>query len=274
MPSTISYQELLADTIKDFVIHKKLTIEEIMTQVIESIMLAEREVFLAQASDNKGNGYYPRFMNTFQGKFHLQVPRDRQGVFQPLLLELIKQDSERMHDLALALYSQGVSHRGVKTIFEDIFHTQMSPSKVSQLVKAFEPHRLAWQARELDTAYHAVLIDALHQPIRRETVACEAMYLVMGLKHDFTREILGIYQLPQESASGWKTVFADLTARGIQHVGLLLSDELSGIEEAAASSFPHRHHQLCGVHKVRALLTRARHQDKVQVAARDGVGCA
>lgn len=267
MSQMISYQNLLSETITDFVINKKLSVEAIMTQVFESIMQAEREVFLQEAPDNKGNGYYSRFINHFQGKLALHIPRDRQGHFHPLMLEVLHQDSARMQDLALALYSQGVSHRGVKSIFSSIFQTKISPSKVSQLVKAFEPHRMRWQTRPLEERYPVILVDALHQSVRRGSVAKEALYIVMGLKADFTREILGIYQLPQETAAGWSEVFKDLTNRGVQAVGLVLCDELSGIEQAIEKDLPHVHLQLCLVHKIRRLLLRVRHQDKAALVS-------
>ena len=97
----------------------------------------------------------------------------------------------------------------------------------------------------------------------RDDVAKEAVYVVMGLKEDFRREILGIYLWPQESSEGGKTVFDDLKDRGLQHGGLVISDELSGIETALESHRPHRYHQLCLVHKVRKLLLRVRAKEKV-----------
>ena len=266
MSQPLSYQSLLGETIHDLVTQKKLGIEQIMTQVMESIMQAERELFLQTADANKGNGYYSRLVKTFQGQLQLRVPRDRQGFFRPLMLEVLQQDNERLEQLALSLYSQGVSHRGVKAIFSEIFQTAISPGKLSQLVKAFEPHRQAWCQRKLASHYHAVLIDAVHQPIRRDTVACEALYVVVGLTPDFTREILGFYQLPQETAAGWETVFADLTARGLTCAGLVLSDELSGIEQAVATGLPHHHHQLCLLHKIRNLMLRVRHSVKGELA--------
>lgn len=262
------YQTLLAETIEDLVSKRKLSLEQILIQVFESLMQAERRVFLqSQDGTNKGNGYYQRLLNSCQGRLRLQIPRDRQGQFRPLLLEIIQQDAARLHDLALLLYSQGVSHRGAQQIFEAIFGSSVSPSQLSQLVKAFEPQRLAWQQRPLAARYHVVLIDAIHHAVRRGTVAQEAIYVVMGVKEDFTREVLGLYCLPQETAAGWQTVFDDLTQRGLQQVGLVLCDELSGIEAAVQASLPHVHLQLCLVHKLRRLLTRLRHQDKAAFLA-------
>ena len=143
----------------------------------------------------------------------------------------------------------------------------MSPSQLSQLVKLFETDRLAWQQRRLEDEYHVILIDAIHHSIRRGTVEKEAIYVVMGLKKDFSRDILGLYLLPTESASGWKAVLQDLTHRGVQRVGLVLSDELSGIETAVEAMLPHRYHQICLLHKIRELLAAVRHRDKAALAS-------
>lgn len=267
MSQGLSYQTLLAETIKDFVIHKKLGIEQIMVQVVESILQAEREVFLEDAQANKGNGFYSRYIKSFQGKLEIRVPRDRLGHFHPFMLEVIQQENSRLQELALSLYQKGVSHRGVCDIFESFFGNKISPSHLSDLVKHFEVHRLRWQERGLESHYHGLLIDALHQSIRRGSVEKEAIYVVMGLKADFTREILGIYQLPQESAAGWESVFEDLLKRGLKQVGFVLCDELSGIESAIEAKLPHQHLQLCLVHKVRNLLARVRHQDKASLAS-------
>ncbi len=155
-----------------------------------------------------------------------------------------------------------MSQRGVKQIFNDVLGSAMSPGKLSNLVKAFEPYRQAWQQRELESVYPVIMIDALKLSVRRQTVAKESVYLVMGLKKDFRREILGLYLLPEETASGWQMVFEDLLNRGMKNTGLIVSDELSGIENAVAISYPQARHQLCLIHKLRNLLIRVRASEK------------
>lgn len=267
MPVKLAYQEFLDETIKNLHQGQRLDVQTILCQVFESLMESERAVFLNESLDNKGNGFYSRFINHLQGRFEIKIPRDRRGQFYPLTLEIIKQDSARMDQLALSLYSQGVSHRGVSHIFKDLFSSHYSPGKLSQLVKAFEPLRLSWQRRILSSHYHVILIDALYHAVRRDDVAQEATYIVMGLKEDYSREILGLYHLPRESAEGWKQVFQDLKQRGFQQVGLVLCDELSGIEVALEQYLPHRAIQCCLVHKVRRLITYVRHKDKAHLMA-------
>jgi len=144
MPVKQAYQEFLDETIKNLHQGQRLDVQTILCQVFESLMELERTVFLHESPENKGNGFYSRFINHLQGRFEITIPRDRRGQFYPLTLEIIKQDSARMDQLALSLYSQGVSHRGVSPIFKDLFSSHYRPGKLSQWIKAFEPLRLSW----------------------------------------------------------------------------------------------------------------------------------
>ena len=213
MPVKQAYQEFLDETIKNLHQGQRLDVQTILCQVFESLMESQRTVFLHESPENKGNGFYSRFINHLQGRFEIKIPRDQCSQFYPLTLEIIKQDSARMDQLALSLYSQGVSHHGVSLIFKDLFSSHYSSGKLSQWVKAFESLRLSWQRRVLSSHYHVILIDALYHSVRRDDVAQEATYIVMGLKEDYSREILGLYHLPRESAEGWKQVFRDLKQR-------------------------------------------------------------
>jgi len=145
MPVKQAYQEFLDETIKNLHQGQRLDVQTMLCQVFENLMESERTVvFLHESPENKGNGFYSRFINHLQGRFEIRIPRDRRGQFYPLTLEIIKQDSARMDQLALCLYSQGISHRGVSHIFKDLFSSHYSPGKLSQLVKAFVPLRLSW----------------------------------------------------------------------------------------------------------------------------------
>ena len=263
-----SYQTLLENTIDTILSNNRNGIQSILITVFESLMKAERDFFLsAPDATNKGNGYYQRFVNHFQGRYEIRVPRDRQGLFVPLTLEVIRQDAKRMNDLALSLYSHGISQRGIKQVFKDVLGSRMSPGKLCGLIKALEPYRQSWQQQSLESFYPMIMIDALKLSVKRKTVAKESVYIVMGLTQDFRREILGLYLLPEETSYGWKTVFDDLNQRGLKQTGLVISDELSGIDHAVSHYFPGAHHQLCLIHKLRNLLTRVRAKEKETLVA-------
>ena len=125
---------------------------------------------------NKGNGYYQRFVNHFQGRYEIRVPRDQQGLFVPLTLEVIRQDAKRMNDLALSLYSHEISQQGIKQVFKDVLGSQMSPGKLCFLIKVLEPYRQSWQQRFLESFYPMIMIDAVKLSVKRQTVAKESVY--------------------------------------------------------------------------------------------------
>lgn len=242
--------------------------DRLMTEMFESVLLAERDVFLKEQKctrkNNKGNGYYHRFVPSFQGKLRVAIPRDRIGAFQPLFLELARQQSARCGELALQLYAKGLSTRAVEGIVEQLFGERMSASKVSEIAQSLQPLREAWQERPLDNAYAAVMIDALRLNVRRENVYLEACFLVLGTKPDGRREILGMYLFPEEGANAWRTVFEDLRNRGLKHAPLFISDELTGIREAIAEYYPRARHQLCLVHRKRNLMVHIRSDRKAE----------
>ena len=179
MPIKQAYQEFLDETIKNLHQGQRLDVQTILCQVFESLMESERAVFLNESLDNKGNGFYSRFINHLQGRFEIKIPRDRRGQFYPLTLEVIKQDSVRMDQLAL-LYSQGVSHHGVSHILRICFVPIIVLGNYRNWLRHLNHYDYPWQQCLLSSHYHVILIDALYHAVRRDDVAQEATYIVMG----------------------------------------------------------------------------------------------
>ena len=204
-------------------------------------------------------------MPSFHGKLSLRVPRDRLGVFQPMLLDIVRQQSQTCSELALSLYAKGLSTRMVEEVVEQCFGEKMSSSKVSALAQSIQPVREQWQQRPLKREYFALMIDALRLHVRRETVDHEACFLVLGIHPNGQREVLGMYLFPEEGAYGWREVFMDLRARGLVHTSLIISDELSGITEAVRDAYPSTRHQLCLVHRLRTLVNHVRADRKAEL---------
>ena len=228
------YQKILDKQVTDFVLEKNLTLQDIMITVFEALLYSERQLFLSDKNEagNKGNGYYERFLKHLGGAFELRIPRDRLGRFHPFLLEIMKRNQKQLDELALKLYSHGLSQRSIQKLMQDFYSGGYSPGKVYELVKDFEEKRKSWQQRTLNASYHMVMFDAIHMNVRREKVSKEAFYVLIGLTTDYRREIIGLYTLPSESSEGWKMILSDIQTRGVKRVGLFVSDELSGITEA------------------------------------------
>lgn len=243
------------------------SLDVLMVEIFEMMMKVERELFLETSTDkNKGNGYYERFVPSFHGKLAVRVPRTRLGIFNPLMLEVARSQSETCSELALQLYAKGLSTRSVEEIVGSIFGEKMSASKVSDLAQRLQPIREAWQERILSGDYFALQIDALRLHVRRENVYHEACFLVMGVRPDGKREVLGMYLFPEEGAHAWREVFQNLLDRGLRGTCLVISDELKGIVEAVKTYFSSAKHQLCLVHRERNLINHVRAEKKQEFA--------
>lgn len=241
-------------------------VENIVKLVFETIMNAERSEFLLTSEGNKANGYYQRLAQGINKYFKLNIPRDRLSMFKPIFLECVKAQDAQMQDLAFKLYTKGLTTRDINEVFSEIYDKNLSSSSVSNITKQFEQEREAWLSRELDGEYYFIYIDALFVPIRRDTVAKEAFYIVLGLKPNLQRDVLGVYNIPQESASGWSEVIQDLKFRGLKKCLMVIADGLCSLSDVVKQQLPNTLFQRCLVHKIRNLLLKVRSKDKRALA--------
>lgn len=267
--NNIYHKAFLSKTIKSWIEEQSSedTTSAILQTTLETIMESERDAFFAdKQKNNKKNGYYNRMAKMISGVFEVKIPRDRMGMFKPLILELIKKDQEKLNELAFSLYSKGLPTRDVNKVLEEIYSFKVSPQYISNITKSMQKAREAWMKRKLDKEYYVIYIDAIHLPLRRNTVENEAIYVVVGLNKDLKREILGIYSIPQESASGWREVLEDLKDRGLKNVALFVADGLKSLETSIADVFPKSRFQKCVTHLKRNTLKKARKKDKREIS--------
>jgi len=249
------------------------TFENLFKELFEYLLEIERDQYLGyppggvpKEDQNKRNGFYERCINNLRGSFSIKVPRDRKGEFVPVLLEMLKKDQEELKHLAYRMYSRGMSTRDAADIIQETFGAKYSPQAISNITAGFETYRINWQNRNLENEYYFIYIDAIHTKIRRETVENEAIYVVLGLKKDLEREILGIYSIPQESSSGWQEVLEDIRKRGVERFIMCIADGITGLENSLNKVYPKAILQKCVVHKIRKILVKCRANDKQEMA--------
>ena len=230
-------------------------LNDLFAMMVNGLMLSERKAFLNEdeTEGNKGNGYRKATKSGIGSKLELSIPRDRMGVFQPVILGLLNDQEERIKNLCFELYGKGLTTRQIEDVIENIYGTKYSKSGISRITTDFSALVDSWLARELDTYYPIIYIDAIHIKVRRDTVASEAFYVLLGLKEDYTREVLGIVNIPQESASGWQEVLEDIASRGVDKVGLFVFDGLTGLDEVVGTVFAKSMKQNCVLHFQRNL---------------------
>lgn len=247
---------------------KKNGFHDLMEMMIESMMLAERNEFLAENPGNKGNGYRPGRAYG-QGKMlEFRIPRDRYGNFYPQILAILRDQEEECDRLAGALYTKGLTQEQVGDVFEQVYGQHYSKASISRMVECVRTQVGEWLERGLDEYYPIVFVDCVHiKTHRSHKVATEAFYVALAVTEDGVREVLGIFNIPQESAIGWGDIFDRLKDRGVQRVGLMVADGIKGLETVLGKKFPGTELQRCVTHLKRNMLSKVRHTDKAALAA-------
>ncbi len=249
---------------------KENAIESLVKTFFETILLAERNLFLKKEqkaeTGNKGNGFYDKIARSVTKYLKLRIPRDRHGLFRPLLLEAIKDKDVELSDMASLLYGKGLTTRDIEDVFKRIYNKGMSPSSISRLTKEFQIEREAWQERKLEKEYLFIYIDALQVAVRRDTVEKEAFYIAMAVKKDMTREIIALKNIPTESSTGWQTILQDIRKRGVEQVLMVIADGLPGVKDVVKKEFSKSLFQRCIFHKKGNVLRDTRSSHKSEMA--------
>jgi transposase-like protein len=245
-----------------------LTMEQFVMRNLETLFGLEREEYLEQATDDKGNGYYSRSLQSLmKNGIMIQVPRTRTGGFAPFALQLFKMNQEQVNELVLTLYKKGMTTRDISDVMTDFFGDSVSHTTVANLAEQFHDIREAWERSPLDTTYHAIFCDCLFITVRRgDSYEKEAVYVAYGVTERNTRELLALAVKPTESTTTWREIFTSLTDRGVRNVSLVIADGITGMEDVVMEQWKKTKLQKCVVHKMRNVLNDIRPKEKQEAA--------
>lgn len=205
-----------------------------------------------EETTNHRNGTGAKTVLTEDGPLAIDVPRDREGTFEPQLIPKHERRFTGFDDKILALYARGMTVREIQGFLAEIYAVEVSPDLISTVTDSIVAEVTAWQSRPLEAVYPVVFFDALRVKIRDEAVVrSKAIYLALAIRPDGTRDILGLWVEQTEGAKFWMKVFADLKARGCQDILIAVTDGLKGMSEALAAVFPATTLQTCIVHLIR-----------------------
>jgi putative transposase len=217
---------------------------------------------------NQRNGTSGKTVLTDDGPLTLDIPRDREGTFEPQLIGKHERRFTGFDDKILALYARGLTVREIQAFLAEMYAVEVSPDFISTVTDAVHAEVTAWQGRPLDPLYPVVFFDALRVKIRDEaTVRMKAVYLALAIRPDGSRDILGIWIEQTAGAKFWMKVFTDLKTRGCQDILIAVTDGLKGMEEALAAVFPRTTLQTCIVHLLRQSLDFANWKQRKPLAA-------
>ena len=215
------------------------------------------------------NGTNGKTVLTDDGPLAIEVPRDREGTFEPRLIAKHERRFTGFDDKTLVLYARGMTAREIQAFLAEMYAVEVSPDLIGTVTDAVVAEVTAWQSRLLEPMYPVVFFDALRVKIRDEaSVRSTAVYLALAVAPHGSRDILGIWIEQTEGAKFWMNVFTDLKTRGCQDILIAVTDRLKGMSEALAAVFPAAALQTCIVHLIRASLDFANWKERKPMAAR------
>ncbi|MDM0079425.1 IS256 family transposase [Variovorax sp. J31P179] len=219
-------------------------------------------------ASNHRNGASGKTVLTEDGPLRIEVPRDREGSFEPVLIPKHERRFTGFDDKIVAMYARGMTVREIQGFLAEQYGTEVSPEFISSVTDAVMAEVGAWQSRPLEPMYPVIFFDALRVKIREEAVVRnKAIYLALGVLPDGTRDILGLWIENTEGAKFWMKVFNDLKTRGVGDILIAVTDGLKGIGEALGAVFPATTLQTCIVHLIRNSLDYASWKDRKLLAA-------
>jgi putative transposase len=215
-------------------------------------------------SGNSRNGKRSRNLRTSTGDVTIQVPRDRNGDFQPVLLDKYQTSTNELEDKIIALYAKGVSTRDIQDTLRDLYGVEVSAATISTITDKVWGLVEAWQSRPLASVYPIVYLDAIHLKLRRDgKVLNTAVYIVLGVDLEGQRDVLGHWIGDgAEGANFWLSVVTDLQTRGVEDIYIACIDGLTGFKEAIQAVFPQTQIQRCVIHQVRQSLSYVSWKDR------------
>ena len=220
------------------------------------------------AAANQRNGKSAKTVLTGEGPLRIEVPRDRDGSFEPILIPKHERRFTGFDDKIIAMYARGMTMREIQGFLLESYAVEVSPEFISSVTDAVMAEVTAWQARPLEPMYPVVFFDALRVKIKEDAVVRnKAIYLALGVLPDGTRDILGLWIEGTEGAKFWMKVFNDLKTRGVGDILIAVTDGLKGMPEALGATFPATTLQTCIVHLIRNSLDYASWKDRKTLAA-------
>ncbi len=202
---------------------------------------------------NSRNGTFSKTITTESvGDVVLNIPRDRNGEFEPTVIPKGQTISSKIEEAILGMYSRGMTTSDVRNQVKEIYGLDICETTVSNITERVMESAREWQQRILEPVYFAVWMDGVVLKIREDgKVINKCVYIVIGLKPDGQKEVLGFWIERTESAAFWMSVLTDLKARGVEDILIACTDNLKGFTQAINAVFPETVTQLCIVHQIR-----------------------
>ena len=274
-------KELLDELLKNYSKPEDLTgpdglLKQLTAALVERAMEAEMTNHLGYEkshpagynSGNSRNGRTRKKLKTERGEVEIEVPRDREGSFEPQIVKKRQTHFDGFDDKILSMYTRGMTVREIQGHLEELYGVEVSPSLISRVTSEVWSEVQEWQHRPLDAIYPILYLDALVAKVRHSgKVVNRSLYIAIGVNQDGKKEVLGLWLSDNEGAKFWMQVVSELKDRGVDDILFACVDGLKGFPEAIEAIFPKSVVQVCIVHMVRNSLRFVSYVERKKVAA-------
>lgn len=252
------------------------TLKELFAEVLQEALEAELDTHLGyerhdvknKQTTNSRNGYSKKTVTSEYGDVEIEVPRDRLGSFQLVLVKKNQSNVTGIEEQIVALYAKGVSTRDIQDHLRGLYGVEVSPTFISNVTNKVMPFIKEWQHRPLQRTYAVVFLDAIHFKVRQDgMIVNKAAYMVIGVDLDGLKDVLGIWIGENESAKFWMNVLNELKNRGVEDILITCTDNLSGFSQAIAACYPQTEIQKCLIHRIRNSTRYVSYKDIKKVMA-------
>lgn len=239
-------QQLFRETIAEFM-------EDGLDAEMDEHLGYDRYDTKEKETDDSRNGHSSKTLRTSFGDMPIQVPRDRKGEFDPVILKKNQTSvSQDVEEKIISMYAKGMSSTDIGDHIRDIYGIEVSESTVSRITDKVLPAAKEWQQRPLESIYAVMFMDAIHYHVRSEgQIVKKAVYIAIGIDLDGRKDVLGMWVGENESAKYWATVLNSLRNRGVEDVFIACTDNLTGFSNAIEAVFPKTDIQNCIIHQLR-----------------------
>jgi transposase-like protein len=209
--------------------------------------------FRNKETDNSRNGYNPKTLHTSYGDMELDVPRDRNGEFEPKIVKKYQNTlTQDMEEKIISMYAKGMTTGDIESHMQELYGVDISDSTISRITDKILPIVKEWQERPLEEIYAVVFMDAIHFHVRSEgRIVKKAVYIAVGIDMSGRKDVLGMYVGENESAKFWLSIMNGLKNRGVRDILIACVDGLSGFPQAIEAVFPETEIQQCIIHQIR-----------------------
>ncbi len=246
----------------------KETLQEMLENELTSQLGYSKYEYSDDKKSNYRNGYSKKTVHSTNGDIELNIPRDRNGEFEPIIVEKGSKDISNIEEKIIRMYARGISNREIYNQMQELYGVKISADMVTAITDKIIPNIKEWQKRPLDDVYPVVFVDATYFYVRDEgSVGKKAVYVILGINSQGYKDILGFYVGESESAKYWLNILNELKSRGLKDILILCADGLKGLPEAIATAYPNTEFQRCIVHMIRNTMAYVSYKDRKELAA-------